>query len=490
MNPNEIGMYYPSGEVETDGGALPQFTVSQNSSSLVRFAWNDTSGLDRTFALGFFDSDTESEELRGVPFSIRSASSSYIIVSQPLPAYPSQGDTFRIVQGIRFASNQKVPSSLLNGQYAELLGGVSSNIISGVTIKSASSEVDLYLCFDYEASHISISNDNENWGIGVMTNSGDVTDGYLQTPDGQWVVIDVDVLGLPDSTTTELVMVSNDYSDKVTNMWLDSSVEDSVVHNFLVLRNESSETIVFDIVSEDDIGTASVGAAYTDGDNTMILEDVDGLPGKDFWIYRNETPPDIRYVSQRAGNTCYLADTSDWQEVGFVNGSESPLIGTSVEAAGVSGILRGVYLTSGSWAVGDAAGVMILSDSDGVFLDGGEILQGSVSVAEVDGDGVYKLRGITKQSAWNEGDDVLWYPGYDAALLSPGAGSEFDSSLGARSESGFAFLPWTYDGGEYKKNLSFSFTSASLVSIGVRRYLLRDMVGNLEIEIKIKLSWE
>jgi len=364
--------------------------------------------------------------------------------------------------------------------YIPELTSISLRRITGVTIKRGRSSVNLYIRYDAEARALAISVDGISWHSALSTVS-DVTDGLLQTASGEWLCLDVDVSELPLVTTDELVMVTDLWDTLLPPVWLDSDNQDSVLHHFAVLKNvgDNSETVRVKSLSA--IGTAVVASTYTDGDGYIDLENIDGLPGRDFWLYLDTSSADVRYVTQRAGTRCYLTDTSHWQEVAFDGGSEAPTVGQTIEAGSLSGTLRACYVTSGSWAAGTAAGVMIISDSDGLFENNETLIQDSVSIAEVSGNGSYAIRGLARQNTWAAGESVQWYPPFDVLLVDPDSTGEFEAVMGSQSPVTKAFSVWTPETDGYTGEEVSAFGPGDIVGVIFRRFLLADMVGSLSI---------
>ena len=493
MNAHRLQLYHPSSQATVDGEAVDQKIVTADSSDDTSFAWADLSGVNWAYALGWFDMDTLTPTLRGAFFSIRLATASLITINHPLPANPSTGDTFKLVQGLRFRTSQAIPFVYLNSYVPELTT-VSLRQITGVTVKRVHSAVDLYVRYDTESETLSLSADGVNWCSALVVGGGDVTDGDLQTVTGEWMLVDVDVSRLPSATTEERVMISPLWGTLLPPVWVDSDNEDSVLHHFAILKNDSGdsddeENITVQSITEP--GSAVIESLYTDGDSTIELDDVVGLPGRDFWLYLNESEPDLRFVTRRAGNTCYLADTSDWQEVAFDAGSNEPTIGETIEAGSVFGVLRAVYLTGGSWVGNDAVGKMIVSGTDGVFGDGESLVQDSVTIATMDGEGDTAIRGVSRLSSWPVGGSVQAYPPYDVLIILPDSTDEFNLVEGPESvlEYSSVFAPWSASSIGYEAETVLVFGPGDVAALAFRRYLLADALGSLEITEDLSLDW-
>jgi len=493
MLPNQLQLYYASSELSVDGESLPIKMVTGDATIRSAFAWSDSSGIDWTYAIGWFDLHTLTPALRGVFFSVRVATAIQITTAISLPDTPVVGDTFRLVQGMRFRSDTAIPFNLVDA-YPPEFTTVTLRAITGVTIRQCKSAVDLYVRYDAEALALAISVDGTSWHSALDV-SVDMVGEYMQTTTGEWLLVDVDASALPSETIDERVMISELCGSLVPIIWVDSENQDNVLHHFAVLKNtseDSGDVENVQVQSVTAVGIAIIASDYTDGDPTIELEDIDGLPGRDFWLHLDDSPGDLRYVTQRAGGLCYLADTSGWQEVAFDNGANEPTIGQVIEAGSIAGILRAVYQTGGTWAGGDASGVMIVSGSDGEFGNGETLVQDSLSIADVDGDGEYAIRGIARQSLWAEGETVRWYPPYDILLIDPDSNEEFETAENPQSILILAssFSTWAFATDEYTGVTVASFGSGDIVGVIIRQYLLSDTVGNLQIIEDLSFDWE
>ena len=491
MDASALQLFYTSSELTADGGSLPAKTVTADATSRSAFTWVDASGIDWTYAIGLFDEATVTPALRGTFFAIRSATATTITTTTPLSAKPVTGDVFYLSQGIRFRSNEPIPFHKVDA-FIPTITSVTLRSITGVTIKRCDSAIDLFVRYDVEGDILAISIDGDAWQSSLDVTS-DVVAGYLQTATGEWLVVDVDSSALPAATTDEKVMISELWGTLLPEVWLDSENEDNVLHHFSILKNVSTgDTENVAMQSTTEIGTAEVGATYTDGDASITLDNVDGLPGRDFWLYLNDSETDLRYVTKRAGNVCYLADTSTWQEVPFDNGVIAPTIGQTIEAGSIAGILRAVYQTGGTWAGSDASGTMVISSTDGLFGDGETLIQDSLSIADVDGGGVYKLRGVVRQSSWVLGEAVQWYPPYDILAVEPDSNDEFEDVENPQSilvlTTGFGV--WVPGVDKYASGTLSSFGSGDIVGLVIRRFLLSDMRGSLQIMEDLSFDWE
>ncbi len=491
MEPNDVQLKYASSEITTDGGVIPSKLVTADSSSRTQFTWVDSSGTDWSFALGWFDLDTPTRALRGTFFGIRSATSTTVTVTNPLPATPVTGDMFRLAHGLRFKADKAIPFHAVDTFMPEFTT-LTMISISGVTIKRGFSAVDVYMRYDANDQMLMLSVDKEFWNAPIDVSS-DLTDAYLQTITGEWMVVDVIASDLPSGSVEEQLAFTDLWSTWIPPAWIDSENQNYVLHHYSILENVGNETGNIQTQSVATIGTAKVGSLYTDGDPTITLSDVDGLPGRDFWLYLNESTPDLRYVKQRAGNVCYLADTSLWQEVTFDVGRNDPSndMNTLCDDTANIAVLRAGYKTGGLWASNNATGLFVVSDSTGLFVNNNRFTV-DVATAIVDGDGVYAIRGINRLPSWAVGSDVQWYPPYDVLTVLPGGGNEWNQIDNAMSviETPSLFPTWTPATGRYTSTTLSSFVPGDLAAVIIRQYLLDDLQGGLQIVDTLSFDWD
>jgi len=517
---SQLQLYYTSFEVDSDGGPLPDKVVLEDSANaLDSFAWSDESSstTDWTYALGFFDADTGTDRLLGVFFSVLEATSDLITLALELPVIPtgdSPSDIFHLIQGIRFRSGTKVVRSQVNASHPEV-APVELTALTGVTVNQCVSSVDLCLHYCPICRTLSVyvtGNTCENGSEAacvrwLVVGEDAILNGHLETSTGEWLSVDVDPSLLPLSEVKEHILVTPAYGVTLPIVWADTNNQNSVLHSFFVLRNDDEDSGDVDnyirIKEITTVGTAVLSQEYTDGDTTIFLENVDGLPGRDFWLFRNAGTTDVRYVTRRAGNTCYIADTSKWQVVTFVNGRHEPVIGQAIGAliSGTTATLRAVYLTGGSWEEEDATGIFILSDSSALFEDGEELAQFHV-IADSSGAGIWNIRGFDRQTTWEIGDEVLYYPSFDLGYLEPDSTGEFATVEGPQSiisdANATSIGVWSWYGESDEEGWSFflpASSSAGLFDPGdmyaliLRSYILEGIQGSLQRNATIAVKW-
>ena len=498
MQPHNLQLYYPSAELSLHGDSLPFHTVVGDSSNTVnQFVWDGSIvvGLDPVYAVGWFAVNTTTPALRGHFFAVRASDGTTLTTVSPLPAVPADGDVFYLAAGMKFRSSHGVPLLKTNA-YSPVVQALQLQKIKGVTVTDASSENDLYLKYDNALGVLQLTTDGTSWGDSSaidldVSGPTNIVGGFVQAPTGEWVVVNVTVASLPSVTTEEQVLITPMTGTLLPELWLDEA--DAVVHHFAVLRNggEPSDIVNISLKCGHSLGATTLASDYTDGEETIVLDDASGLPSRDFWLYLNNSDADLRYVIKRAENVCYIADTSRWQEVPFSNGSSQPIIGQTISVGSASGVLRAVYITSGSWAGGDAAGLMVVSGSDGLFGAGDTMVQDSVVVAQVSAEGYYGVRGLPRKAVWGYGESVQWYPSYDVVSLAPDGSYQFNDVLGAKEilRVGALFSAWTPIANGYEAETLSNFGPGDEVGLVFRRFLLEELAGVLAAEDNLVLDW-
>jgi len=109
---------------------------------------------------------------------------------------------------------------------------------------------------------------------------------------------------------------------------------------------------------------------------SALTEDDDALTegsDEDFMIYQNEGYLWRVGANWSEGNqnisVSYKAGYVAISRFNFDSGSEEPAIGATVTSASGSGVVSAVYVTSGTWAGGDAAGQVEVASITGEFTD-------------------------------------------------------------------------------------------------------------------------
>jgi len=483
MTPNQLEWYYASADLAADGESLPiQLVTEDSSNESVIPCVGEASWIG---AVGWFALNTASAALRGQFFAIADADANGIRTVIPLPTTPVAGDKFVVARGLGYRSATRIPFCRING-FPPTLTTVSVEGISGVTIRNAVATRNLWLIYDSTDEVLRLSADATSYGPPLDVSS-DVANGYIQAPTGDWISVDVAASELPAEDATATLFVTPIVGSLVPPVWVEAEATERVLHAYAALRHSGSESVSPKTIS-DTSGSAYVADTYNDGDQYIDLYGVESLPLYDFWLCLDESPADVRYVVRRAGSRVYLADTSEWMEVEFDGGSTEPVIGATVSVDSATGTLEAVSLESGSWAGGDAAGIMVVSRATGLFSVGQPIVQDSVSLANVV-DARWAIRGLTRRVSWPVGAVVRAYPYYDVAVVPADSGLRIGDADRARGVVDASFGVWSYLDDRWEGADCGAMENGDVVGVVIRRYLVAEMSGNLRSFERIGAAW-
>jgi hypothetical protein len=128
---------------------------------------------------------------------------------------------------------------------------------------------------------------------------------------------------------------------------------------------------------------------------------------------------DCRYVNYRSGNTLYCFGV-DWATLAFGTGTSEIRQGDVLTGAtsGATAVVDQVFLTSGSWAGGDAAGTLLLKKVVGTFTNTEFLRVLGVNMARATANSVLGLRGYTAV-AWAASNQVEPMPDVDVGANKP-----------------------------------------------------------------------
>jgi hypothetical protein len=157
--------------------------------------------------------------------------------------------------------------------------------------------------------------------------------------------------------------------------------------------------------------TSTISTAYFPSytaPQTINVSNATTWPTRGFWV-RNKTKNDIRYVDFRSGNSLYTK-AIDWGILSFKTGTieikPGMMLGNSATPS-TTAVVDQVILSSGSWANGDAAGVLHLKKYTGSngFSVTGTIYLGNQAAATGNGTSTRGFRGYNAQTWLN--NDVI-----------------------------------------------------------------------------------
>ncbi len=317
---DKLRIYYPSKYLTADGDDLTQFAV--DSADKRNIVCSALTQADDYFAgaLGWFDGNTITPELRGIFFHIKQSvqSGNTLTLSRDLPIAPQAGDTFRLVIGGLYRSSQETFGMKLGGVLPELEPVACVNI-TDVTIKKASNtlgEGDLHISYDHTLQQLYIKIDDGNYGVGLDVSSSS-TDAIIFTEgDTGYIQVDVDSAQLPASDAEDiftLVYPQAVFTPDFEGYETANGAGGKVRYRLEVIKNTDPADIMVDLSVYTARPTGSSTTISTGGIDTSAgyidVADASDWPVRSFWIKNlsaNSGAGDCRYVKYRSGNRLYL----------------------------------------------------------------------------------------------------------------------------------------------------------------------------------------
>jgi hypothetical protein len=432
---DKLRVFFPSKYLAADGGALPQRTADAGGtlSTIVDAALTEADDYWNG-AVGWFDGNTPTVALQGQFFHVKDfdAATDTIILSKDLPAAPAAGDTFRLVLGGNWRSSVEAFGMLVGGVLPELKT-VSGVNITGLTIKKASAFLGagtLAVFYKRTQQMLFIKMGTQAFGVGLDVSTS-VTNGIVFAADGQaWLQVDVNAALLPtvDKTDTWTLAfpertLTPDYEGYETK----NDIGGKTRYRLEAVKNTDLADAMVDLSVFTGKPAGNVTALATGQSLGLVagsfdVTDATGWPTKGFWI-RNKTVNggvgDCRYVNYRSGNTLYCFGV-DWATLAFGTGTSEIRQGDVLTGAtsGATAVVDQVFLTSGSWAGGDAAGTLLLKKVVGTFTNTEFLRVLGVNMAPATANSVLGLRGYTAV-AWAAGNQVEPMPDVDVGANKP-----------------------------------------------------------------------
>jgi hypothetical protein len=363
--------------------------------------------------------------LRGVTFHVRKwdKENNRLQITSPLPIIPVAGDIFKLFVGGKTASSQEVLAMKVSGKQPEI-DTVTGPNVTGVTIKKASAmlgEGTLTLTYNASTKALTIR----------MGASGDGPETFL-TADIQniavynrdlagFILVDVVLASLrPSSTYSDTFTLTIPKGNLIPNFegFETNDGFGRTRYHLVVAKNKATASLdamnCFSIWTGKSAGTATTLPTYSNysptytAPQTISVLNATNWPTRGFWI-RNKTRNDLRYVDFRSGNSLYMK-VIDWGILHFKTGrieiTPGMKLGDSATPS-TTAIVDQVILSSGSWAGGDAAGVLHLKKytSSNYFTTTGNIYLGSQIAATGNGTSTRGFRGLQAQT-WSASDVI------------------------------------------------------------------------------------
>lgn len=307
---DQLEWYYPLKTLSADGQDSPLHACAPGSGveALVNATLNQADGF-WTGAIGRFETDAPTPELRGIYFHVRDSVSSEgkLVLAQPLPVEPMTAgtpDAFRLFLGGNYRSNVQIPGLKATG----LLN------VTGVTILSASAmngEGDGTLTCDQATQSLSWQAPGDaNPGPSVVVAADGAYTLFSESLD-KWLKVSAVAAELPTTNLADTITLTAQ-ARQVLPDWegYETSGTGKTRYHLVVIRNTGTSAMLNTraYVAADLPGAPStlVDAIGTAACMARIASASD-WPVRSFWIY-NEVKNDLRYVKYRSGNTLYVAD--------------------------------------------------------------------------------------------------------------------------------------------------------------------------------------
>lgn len=431
--PSKLRIFFPSKYLAADGDGLTMFVADAGSTTTtIVDAFLSEAADYWNGAVGWFDGNTTTVALRGQFFHVRDFDSGVLTLSRPLPAAPVAGDTYRLtIGGARRSAFQTFGLSA-GGVQPELINIVGPNV-SGVTITKCAPLIGngtLELFFDQSEMLLFARRDPGDFGPG-MDVSGDVTDGIVFVGNlNGYVQVDVVTASLPvgdETDTYTLAFPTRTFVPDYEGYETRNTDGGRTRYRLEVVRNTDSLDTMIDLSVYTGRPTGVETAISTGSSIGMVvgsieIDDPTDWPGGGFWV-RNKTvnagDGDTRYCTYRSGNRLFLREVN-WARLSFDAGIDEIERGETVTGgtSGATGVVDQIELTSGSWAVDDAAGIILLKSVTGTFSNDEALTSDGGGSATVDGGATLGLREFTAVS-WSAGDTIVVMTDTDIAVANP-----------------------------------------------------------------------
>ena len=358
---DKLQTYCPSRYLAADGQALTQYSVDSADARTITDAGLTEADSYWDGAIGFFDADTATADLRACFFHVKEfdEATDTLTLSRDLPAVPQAGDTFRLILGGKFRSSQECFGPAVGGQIPEL-GPVACTNVTGVTIAKASGllgEGNIYVSYDATLDELYLRRDGEENGVGLDV-SADLTDAIVFAQDAQGHLrVSVTAASLPVGNASDIFTLTCPkavFTPDFEGYETAEGTGGKVRYRLEVLRNEDAVDTMVDLQvhSGKPTGaptTITSSQSLTTDSGEFDVADVTDWPTRSFWV-KNITRNDCRYINYRSGTTLYAAAAGsglrgytavNWEQADNVAvmsdvdiGVEAPVAGQFADPAG------------------------------------------------------------------------------------------------------------------------------------------------------------
>ena len=438
-SPDQLGIYYTSKDLATDGAAIPDRVVGSDSSVLSLSVTALTEATDYwNGAIGVFVGTGTTAALRGFLFHVRKwdLTTKKLSLAQPLPVAPAAGDMFKLIASGKTASNYEVLAMKISGKQPEV-ESVTGTQITGVTIKKVSAllgEGTLTVSYNTSpAKSLTIKMGTANPGP-EATLTANVTNLPVYNADlSGYILVDVTFASLPAGSRSDTFTITAPKGNLIPSMegYETNDGIGRVRYHLIVAKNKSTSPLdamtAFSIWTGKPAGNQTSMNAYysysTDTPGSFGVLDASTWPTRGFWV-RNKTANsgigDIRYIDYRSGNMLYVKPVS-WGYLRFQNGTTELKPGMAITGASTnSAIIDQVVLTSGTWS-GTATGTLILKKFIGSFSTNETIKVNNIQYAIASASSTRGYRGFTAQN-WSSSDKVEPASDIDIGINLPSGG--------------------------------------------------------------------
>ncbi|GHT44582.1 hypothetical protein FACS189454_02420 [Planctomycetales bacterium] len=438
--PDQLGLYYPSKDLSVSGTDLPDRTASSNctSTTIVTDSLPEASDYWNG-AIGFF-CGTATAVLRGQTFHVKAwdKNTNTLSVSAPLPAVPVSGDTFKLFIGGKTASSQEVLAMKVSGKQPEA-DTVTGTNISGLTIRKASAllgEGTLSIVYTNSAATnrtIKIRMGSDDYGPEAALSENITGLVLFDKKQAGFIIVDIVYSSLPTASKTDTFTLTIPKGNLIPN-FEGYETNDGfgrtryhlvVAKNLMDLPSDVMNALTIWTGKPAGVSTTLTSGSYALNYSTPMLVGLTAhtdWPTRGFWV-RNKTKNDLRYVDYRNGNVLYTKIV-DWGFLAFRNAAlelaRGLRIDNSASAPSISAVIDQVFLESGTWEAGNAAGTLILKKYTGTgTLGATTTFYVNGTAAGVAGGTSYRGYRGKQAQGWSAGDTVTPISDIDIGINDP-----------------------------------------------------------------------
>jgi len=504
--PDQLGVYYTSKDLATDGAAIPDRVIGTDSSVLSLSVPALTEATDCwNGAIGFFvGTGTATAALRGMTFHIRKwdLATKKLALAQPLPIAPASGDTFKLISSGKAASNYEVLAMKISGKQPEVESVTGTNI-TGVTIKKASALLgEGTLTVNYVTSPakvLTIRMGSGNPGPETLLTANATNVPVYNADLSGYILVDVTFASLPTMSRNDTFTLTAPKGNLIPS-FEGYETNDGVGrtrYHLIVAKNKSvspqDAMTAFSIWTGLPVGTqTALSASYyysTEAPGSITVSNASNWPSRGFWV-RNRTTNggigDLRYVDYRSGNILYVKPVT-WGYLPFKTGTTELKSGMAIAGATTStAVIDQVNLTNGTWAAGTATGTLILKKFVGAFGNNETIKVDGTQYAQASAGSTRGYRGFTASSYWGSSERVEPTSDIDIGINIPAAGLFKNPATETVAPDGVTFGLYTT---QEEALILESLLAGSSIGVWTRETILDGTQARQDINGDCLMSW-